>query len=309
MRIRLSTLLVLCLALVATGVVVYIVDRGRPADAPATTPAVLVGAGDIAECSTEGDEATAALIDTVVAEHPNAVVFTAGDNVYQTGLDEEFAQCYDPSWGRHKVRTRPAVGNHDFGERMGGGYARYFGEAGGPFDRYYYSYELGGWQIIVLNSECHRVGCSLDDSDGDQAEWLAAELAGSDARCTLAIWHHPRWSSGRYGNNSDYGVFWDLLYEASAEIVVNGHEHLYERLAPLSPDGDVDQARGIRQFTVGTGGGNLRGFQEDEILPASEARGTDHGVLKLTLFPDRYDWEFIPVEGATFTDSGSGTCR
>lgn len=315
MRMRLMALV----AFVSMGVAVVVaalvaISTLRPSlPAPAETlgepSAVLVGAGDIAECPTDGDEATAELLDAVVADHPDAVVFTSGDNAYPMGRHEDYADCYDPSWGRHKERTRPAVGNHDFGERMGAAYARYFGDAGGPFDRYYYSYDIGAWHVIVLNSECHRVGCDLDDPDGDQAEWLAADLADSDAECTLAIWHNARWSSGRYGNDPEYDTFWRLLHEAGAEIVVNGHDHLYERFAPLNPAGEVDEAAGIRQFIVGTGGGNLRGFREQDILPTSEARGSDHGVLKLTLEEDGYEWEFLPVEGARFTDSGSGTCH
>ena len=268
---------------------------------------VFVGAGDIAECPTQGDEQTAELIDEVVADHPDAVVFTTGDNAYDGGSLEEYEACYGPSWGRHKDRTHPAVGNHDFRQTKAAGYSEYWGDAAGPFDLYYYSYDLGDWHVVVLNSECHRVGCEFDSGDGDQVEWLEADLEASAARCTIAIWHHPRWSSGRYGTDEEYDTFWRVLYDHGAEIVLNGHEHLYERFEPLNPDGDVDEARGIHQFTVGTGGANLRRFHE--IERHSAARSSEHGILQLTLEGDGFDWEFVPVEGASFADSGSGSCH
>ena len=305
-------ILLLLIGLLTVTVLLVVNNRApQPATPPLTgdEPAVLVGAGDIAECGTEGDEATAALIDGVIAEHPDAVVFTSGDNAYDGGLPEEFDECYEPSWGRFKDRTRPAVGNHEFGARKAGGYSDYFGEAAGEFDEYYYSYELGGWHIVVLNSECHRVGCEPGSSDGEQAEWLEADLAASDASCTLAIWHHPRWSSGRYGINDEVAWFWEALYAEGAEVIINGHEHLYERFEPLNPAGDVDAQRGLLQITAGTGGGNLRDFDEQDILATSVARGLDWGVLQLTLQQDRYEWQFLPVKGASFTDSGSGTCH
>jgi len=274
---------------------------------PSSDARVFVGAGDIAECPTQADEATAALLDEIVAEHPDAAVYTTGDNAYQGGSYREYLTCYEPSWGRHKDRTRPAVGNHDFKPTKAEGYHEYWGEAGGPFDLYYYSYDLGGWHIVVLNSECHRVGCEFGSDDGEQVEWLEADLEASSARCTIAIWHAPRWSSGRYANDPEYDTFWRVLYDGGAEIVLNGHEHLYERFEPMSPDGGIDDARGIRQFTVGTGGGNLRGFQD--IQPTSAARGSEHGVLRLDLRSDGYDWRFVAVEGAELTDAGSANCH
>ena len=274
---------------------------------PTPVQGVLVGAGDIARCTDDGDEVTAALLDEVVAAHPEAVVFTTGDHAYPDGTYQEFLDCYDPSWGRHKDRTRPAVGNHDFGTTKAADYHRYWGDRAGEFDHYYYSYDVGDWHVVVLSAECHRVGCELDSQDGDQAEWLQGDLEASDAQCTIAIWHDPRWSSGRYGNNADLGTFWELLYDHDAEIVLNGHEHFYERFEPMNPDGRVDEARGIRQFIVGTGGGELREFEE--IQPTSAARGGDYGVLKLTLEDGRYSWEFLPAEGGAFVDSGTGTCH
>jgi hypothetical protein len=199
------------------------------------------------------------------------------------------------------------VGNHEFKQTKAEGYHRYWGERGGPFDLYYYSYDVGSWHIVVLNSECHRVGCTFDSDDGEQVEWLVGDLEASEADCTIAIWHHPRWSSGRYGNDPDTATLWEVLYDHDAEIVLNGHEHLYERFEPMAADGTLDPGRGIRQFTVGTGGGNLRGFED--IAQNSAARGSEHGVLKLTLGEGSYEWEFLAVEGATLSDAGSGACH
>ena len=201
---------------------------------------VLVGAGDIAECQTNGDEMTAALLDQVVEEYVAAAVFTTGDSAYPDGSYQEYVDCYDPTWGRHKDRTHPAVGNHDFKQTQAEGYHQYWGDRGGPFDLYYYSYDIGSWHVVVLNSECHRVGCEFGSEDGSQVEWLQTDLRASDADCTIAIWHNPRWSSGRYGSDPMYDTFWQVLYEHGAEIVLNGHEHLYERFEPMDPDGDPD---------------------------------------------------------------------
>lgn len=303
---QLVTTLGLVVLIAAVAVVLYVLLGTSPGTSSGSDPWVMVGAGDIAECPTQGDEDTAAILDAVVADHPDAVVFTTGDNAYPGGSLSEYDDCYGPSWGRHKQRTHPAVGNHDFKQTKAEGYHEYWGDAGGPFDLYYYSYDIGAWHVVVLNSECHRVGCEFGSEDGAQAEWLEADLAASDAPCTIAIWHHPRWSSGRYSNNAEYDTFWNVLYQHGAEIVLNGHEHLYERFEPMNPDGDPD-GLGIRQFTVGTGGGNLRGFQD--IKDHSVARGSEHGVLQLALYPNRYEWTFRGVAGGEFSDAGSGTCH
>jgi hypothetical protein len=302
----LITLMAAGLVLAVTAVLIRMArDEGPPP--PDAIGAVLVGAGDIAECGTEGDEATASLLDEVVEQHPDAVVFTTGDNAYPDGSYDEYVECYGPSWGRHKSRTRPAVGNHEFKQTKAEGYNRYWRAAGGEFDLYYYSYDVAEWHIVVLNSECHRVGCEFNSEDGDQVEWLEADLAASDAACTIAIWHHPRWSSGRYSNDADYDTFWEVLHDHGVEIVLNGHDHLYERFEPMNPDGELDTEAGITQFTVGTGGGNLRGFED--LKPHSAARASEHGVLKLTLHSGEYAWDFLPVEGGNFTDSGTATCH
>jgi hypothetical protein len=267
----------------------------------AASPAVLAGAGDIAGCNYDRDEETAKLLDNITG-----TVFTLGDNVYPDGTDSQFSDCYDPTWGRHKARTKPSPGNHDYHTLGASGYFNYFGAAAGETDKGYYSYDLGGWHIIVLNSECGEIdGC---DQDSLQGQWLQADLAANPSVCTLAYWHRPRFSSGRHGNSSSMQDFWELLYTAGADVVLNGHDHIYERFALQGPNGVADPARGIRQFVVGTGGASLYSFST--IQPNSEVRNNDsHGILKLTLYPTSYDWEFIPITGEPFTDSGSAACN
>jgi hypothetical protein len=266
-----------------------------------TDTTVLVGAGDIAGCGSQADLETALLLD-----HIGGTVFTLGDNVYPDGTDLEFSDCYDPTWGRHKARTRPAAGNHDYHTPGASGYFNYFGLAAGEVDKGYYSYNVGAWHIIVLNSQCAEVGGC--DSGSPQWQWLQADLAANPAACTLAYWHHPRFSSSsKHGSDVTYQDFWQLLYDAGADVVLNGHDHTYERFAPQDPTGNPDPGRGIREFVVGTGGGGLYTFDTPE--PNSEVRESNtHGVLKLTLHPTSYEWEFVPIAGQTFTDTGSASC-
>jgi acid phosphatase type 7 len=265
---------------------------------------VLVGAGDIARCddgvaASSQAELTARLIETIPG-----TVFTAGDNVYPDGAAEEFATCYDPTWGRFKDRTRPSAGNHDYHTDDGGPYYAYFGENAGPAGQGYYSYDLGAWHIVVLNS-------NLDGkTNQEQRAWLTEDLADSSAVCTLAIWHHPLFSSGEHGNDDYSWPLWQILYEAGADVVINGHDHTYERFAPQDMNGEADPERGIRQFVAGTGGAPLYDFDNYDPNGNSEVRdNSTFGVLKLTLRPDSYDWEFVPVEEGGFTDAGSGECH
>ncbi len=260
---------------------------------------VLVGTGDIASCGSNGDEATAALLDRIPG-----TVFTAGDNAYDDGTAVEFARCYEPSWGRHKARTRPAPGNHDYETAGAAGYFGYYGLNAGPPGRGYYSYDLGDWHIVSLNS-------NISMNAGSQQEvWLRADLATSSKQCTLAYWHHPRFSSGvMYGNHPSTQPLWQALYEAGAEVIISGHEHNYERFAPQTPRGAADPAKGIRQFVVGTGGESLYDDQHTPEPNSEVFEGTTYGVLKLTLGPDAYSWEFVPIAGKSFRDSGSGSCR
>jgi hypothetical protein len=262
---------------------------------PAADP-VLVGAGDIGDCGTGGDEATAAILDGI-----DGTVFTAGNNAYPSGTAVDFQKCYDPSWGRYKSRTRPAVGNHDWETQRLTGYLTYFGAAGqGPGGTSWYSYDVGTWHVIVLDSDCDKVGCGADTPQGT---WLTADLAASHATCTLAIFHHPRFSSGEHGNEPVLDAFWRPLYAAAVDVIVNGHDHDYERFAPQDPDGKLDTKRGIREFVVGTGGTTLRGFQK--TAANSEVRlSNSWGVLKFTLHDGSYDVEFIAA-GNDFRDRGT----
>lgn len=278
---------------------------GLPAMAtPVATPdegVVLVGAGDIASCYFDGDEATARLLDEI-----EGTVFTLGDNAYDNGTAEEFAQCYDPTWGRHLDRTRPVPGNHDYYTDDAQGYFDYFGPLAGEPGQGWYSYDLGQWHIVALNTNCDDVGGCGEDSA--QLAWLVDDLGAHPSRCTLAYMHHPLFSSAGHGDEADLDAIWETLYDAGVEVVLAGHDHTYERFAPMTPGGDPDPERGITQFVVGTGGGPLREF--GEIHPHSQARNSEaFGVLQLTLLPGGYEWEFVPVEGESFTDTGSATCH
>jgi hypothetical protein len=275
---------------------------GRPTPRPTHPPVTLVGAGDIAECDEGGAAATAALLAEI-----EGIVFTSGDNAYPDGSAEDYAECYHPTWGAERHRTRPVPGNHEYDTGSAEDYVRYFGAAAAaPLGETWFSFTAGAWLVVMLDSSCDEVGgCEADSAQG---RWLADQLAGTDRRCTLAVWHHPLFSSGMHGNQEGVKPLWDILHAAGAEVVVNGHDHDYERFAPQDPDGAPDPENGIRQFVVGTGGANLRPFEE--LVPNSEARdASTHGVLRLTLREGGYDWAFLPVDGGTFTDTGSGTCR
>ena len=259
---------------------------------------VLVGAGDIAECDAEGDEQTAALLDSIPG-----TVFTAGDNAYHDGATSEFNGCYSPSWGRFLSRTRPAPGNHDYKTSGAKPYFAYFGARAGAIGVGYYSYNLGAWHILSLNSELSM------KSGSAQERWLRADLAATKTKCTLAYWHSPRFSSGtEHGSDASTQPLWQALYDYGADVVIAGHEHNYERFAPQTPTGRADPDSGIREFVAGTGGADHYPFGPP--IANSEVRNGDTwGVLKLTLLPGSYRWEFIPVAGMTFTDSGSAHCH
>jgi calcineurin-like phosphoesterase family protein len=256
---------------------------------------ILVGAGDIGNCATTGAEATARLLD-----HISGTVFAAGDNAYMRGTRDEYQNCYEPTWGRHRSRTRPVPGNHEYMSAGAAPYYEYFGGNAGPIGDGYYSYAVGAWRVIALNSE-------IPSGPGSpQSQWLRGELSSGPA-CTAVIWHRPLFSSGLAGNNPDVRDLWRTLYELGADLVINGHDHTYERFAPQDPDGRLDQVRGIREFVVGTGGAPL--FEFPSVQPNSEARAAVWGVAVFTLFAGGYQWEFVPVEGESFRDSGSGACH
>ena len=269
----------------------------------ASEGSILVGAGDIAGCSSAGDEATAKLIDDM----PSAIVFTTGDNAYDSGTEAEFENCYGPTWGRHKARTYPSPGNHEYYTENASGYFDYYGAVAGDPSKGYYSYDVGDWHEVSLNSMCENVGgCG---AGAPMLTWLEKDLSANPTKCTLAYFHHPLFTSGSgHGNSTKMRATWEALYEADADVVVNGHEHVYERFAPQDPGGMADPARGIREFVVGTGGFLPYSFADTK--PNSQVRNADTlGVLKLTLNQSDYDWEFVPVAGKTFTDSGSDDCH
>ncbi|MGI8618758.1 MAG: metallophosphoesterase family protein [Gemmatimonadaceae bacterium] len=257
---------------------------------------VLVGAGDIASCNATGDEATAALLDRIPG-----TVFTAGDNVYPNGTADEFRACYGPTWGRHRARTFPVPGNHDYRSTGAAPYFAYFGERAGPRGKGFYSFELGEWLILMLNTNI-AVG-----AESEQAVWLRAQLAGRSGRCEIAIAHHPRFSSGPHGSERRMSAIWQILYEAGVELALAGHDHNYERFAPMNPAGTRDEQRGVRQFVVGTGG--FKPYRPRRGQPNSEVLAGATGVIKLSLGDGLYQWEFVPVARETFRDWGGGRCR
>ena len=258
----------------------------------ATRPtATLLAVGDVASCEVETDERVAEL----VARTPGTVALL-GDLAYDSGTAVEFAQCFMPAWGRILPRARAALGNHEYANgRSDASVARsILGLSAGGW----YSFELGAWHVVVLNSNCDEVGgCSAGSR---QWRWLRRDLERHQAaRCTLAFWHHPRFSSGLHGFDVRLAAFWSLLAARRADVVLSGHDHDYERFAPIS---------GIRSFVVGTGGRGVRPF--GTIDPRSVARQAEsYGVLRLTLRPRGYSWRFLTASGPAYADAGSATCR
>ncbi|UCD24487.1 MAG: metallophosphoesterase [Gemmatimonadota bacterium] len=277
--------------------------------------AILVGAGDIARCESNGDEITAALLDSIVAEATvPTVVFTVGDNAYERATDGKFRECYDPTWGRHKAITRPVPGNHDYKNGflwflLGGNASPYFdyfdafpGQAGDRGDGWYH-YQLADWDIYALNSNDGKTV----KRDSRQWEWLSRELRERQSTCSIAYLHHPRFSVSKHGDNAKMQDLWDLLTQNGIDIMIAGHDHNYQRFDPQDADGAPEES-GIRQFVVGTGGTYLV-LEEDETS-GQLARWTPdhHGVLKLTLYRERYEWEFIVEDGSVW-DAGSSSCQ
>jgi hypothetical protein len=268
-------------------------------DAAVTPPVeVLVGAGNITRCDGKNDEATGKLLDGIAG-----TVFTTGDNIRDSGSPSDFSTCYEPAWGRFKGRTRPSSGDYDYLTTGAAGYFGYFGVAAGDPLKGYYSYDLGEWHVVVLNSNLDMSATS------SQGQWLTADLAANTKQCTLGYWHYPRFSSNGTAVRAPIKPTWDALYAAGADVVLNAHSRLYERFAPQRPDGTTDTVNGIRQFTVGTGGQGIDQVNAANIRPNSEVRGFTYGVLRLSLGAGNYAWQFIPVAGQSFTDSGSGLCH
>ncbi|HEX8695643.1 MAG TPA: metallophosphoesterase [Longimicrobium sp.] len=264
-------------------------DRGA---GPRTS---VVAAGDIASCWWRADEATARLLDRI-----DGVVLAVGDLAYQNGTPQQFARCYGPTWGRHRDRTRPVPGNHEY-RTDGEGYWTYFGDRAGQRGKGWYSFEVDGWHVVALNSE------EPMEEGSEQLEWLRRDLRAHPTRCALAYMHHPAFSSGKHGAARRVQEVFRVLYDGGVDVLLSGHEHSYERFAPQAPGGRLDRRRGVRQFVVGTGGAPTYPFRE--LAPNSEAANyRTHGVLRLVFHGDGYEWEFVPVRGHSFTDRGRGTC-
>jgi Calcineurin-like phosphoesterase len=301
--------LVACLAAVhcgggnsATGPTPPTNPPGDPPGPPTTPPPpapsqIFVGAGDIAMCDAlEPARQTSQLLRTI-----GGTVFTLGDNAYFSGSAREYRDCYDPTWGSERGRTRPVPGNHEYdGASAGIPYFSYFGTQAGPAGLGYYSYDLGAWHIIALNSNLSPTESS------PQGVWLRNDLAANRAKCTLAYWHHPLFTSSQNGPQNFTRDFWRQLYAAGADVILGGHDHTYERFGLQDPDGRPDPTRGIREFVVGTGGATL--YQFPITAGNSQVRLRAFGLLKLTLDSESYDWQFIQVGGAV-GDSGTAQCH
>jgi len=296
---RLNTYCLLALSTFAIATAFACMDQSETgmqpseATAEAGAPAILLAVGDIAGCPEQyQDEVTAEM----VAELPGTIALL-GDVVYQDGARWEFRKCYDPSWGRVLSRSRPAPGNHEYRTDQAGPYYEYFGSLAGPSGKGYYTYKLGTWRIYSLNSERNIA---------EQTSWLTSQLAANPSKCILAYWHKPLYTSGRVPPTPEVRPLFDALYQAGAEVVLNGHQHNYERFAPQDADSNL-MPRGTREFVVGTGGAQL----EDFVTVAKNSKlryVAGHGVLRMNLSPGKYSWNFLPVPGAPPADSGYANC-
>lgn len=322
MRFRQRTFPFLILATISLGCPPRAKMTPPPADAPAEQVAVagatvFIGAGDIARCDGTGDEGTARLVDSVLKADSvagvNDAVFTVGDNAYPVGSPSDFANCFGPSWGdtakRIMKKIHPAPGNHEHKTPDAAPYYAYFGEkrAGSP-RKGYYSYDLGDWHVIVLNSEIVVNGVFPVEDRRAQEEWLRKDLAGSNKKCAIAYLHHPRFSSGWHGNEVLLQPLWQIMYDGNVDVVIHGHDHNYERFAPLTAAGVLDTLRGIVSFVVGTGGAELRGLAgTPQVHSLSRIQGY-YGVLKLTLGKEEYRHAFLTTDGRIW-DPGGGKCH
>jgi acid phosphatase type 7 len=267
-----------------------------------TATTTLVGAGDIASCNYSADSATARLLGRIPG-----TVYTLGDNAYPNGSRAQFANCYDPTWGRYKNRTKPTAGNHDYHTIGASPYFRYFGSRAGLPGAGFYSYKRGSWHIVALNSNCDQVGGCARLSP--QGRWLRDDLANHPARCTLAYFHHPLYASGTGSDTPKVEPLWRILYNRGADVILSGHAHRYERFRPINPDGDPDSVNGIRQFIVGTGGAPSLGQSGPNDPNMQRKKLGTPGVLRLNLGVGSYSWKFVHIAGETFTDWGSDQCH
>lgn len=288
---------------------------GSPTLSPTVAPGrgsggdpVIAAAGDIACSAGIPGETTCRHQATsdILVDGDYDWILALGDNVYEDGTLKEFRTYFNPTWGRVKRRILPVPGNHEYQTQQARGYFRYFGKAAGPRGKGYYSLDIGKWHVVGLNSNCGEVSCA---EGSEQHGWLRKDLAAHRNKCTLAFWHHPRWSSGTtHGGNDDVAPLVSALYEFGADVLLVGHEHNYERFSPQDPEGQKDTEKGIRQFVVGTGGKDHHLFGMP--VANSEVGSADtYGVLQLTLHPGSYGWRFIPEAGRTFTDSGRTDCH
>jgi 3',5'-cyclic AMP phosphodiesterase CpdA len=297
--------------LVATGLatassVPYRIAAPTPSPTPLTTatpdnvPDLVYAAGDLADCP----DALPVVVE--LARTVRGPILALGDIVHPGGTPGEYAKCFDPVWGDLKDRLRPVPGNHDYETLGAARYYAYFGAAAGDPTQGYYSFDVGWWHVVAINSICSAVGGCRAGSP--QMEWLMADLASNPSRCTLAYWHHPRYTSGNGASPRRTGYLWQVLYRHGVDVVLNGHDHHYERFAAMDPNGERDPERGIRQFVVGTGGANLTRREGD--APHSQLRTRDfHGLLELTLYRARYEWRFLAAPSGEVIDAGSGTCH
>lgn len=290
------------LAALAIGVALVIAPRigtervffpPRPLPIYAPTATVLLAVGDIGSCDNEADEGVARLVEQL----PGTVALL-GDIAYDHGSAVDFQECFDLAWRPLRARLRPAPGNHEYETPNVSGYFSYFGEAAGEPGEGWYSYDLGSWHVISLNSNCDEVdGCG---PGSPQLAWLVADLAAHPSNCAVAYWHHPRYSSGHHGSDSLMEPFWQALAEGGADLVLEGHDHDYERMAPVD---------GIRSFVVGTGGRSLYDWRGPPG-PFTELRDdSSYGLLAFELTDGAYRWQFVPIAGDSLGDVGSDTCH
>jgi hypothetical protein len=279
-----------------------------PGPARAADP-VIAAAGDIACGPAETGVFPCQQLATsglLLNMNPTAVL-ALGDNQYNSGSLADYNGFYNPSWGRLKSITHPVVGNHEYGSPNAAGYFDYYGKAAGPKPDGYYSFDVGEWHLVALNTNCDRVagGCGVGSP---QEQWLRSDLKAHPAKCTLAFGHAPLWATVTFEEPRLKPLF-QALYDNDAELLLTGHDHLYNRFDPSDPNQNVDIARGVQQFIVGTGGRDLSGLGPDN--PNSAVRDNDtFGVLKLTLHPSSYDWQFVPAGGGGgFTDAGTRACH
>ena len=271
-----------------------------PTVSPTATPVYFSGAGDVAICGQAGDDQTAALLRDQVG---SGLYFLAGDASNEDGTLYQYQNCFDPGWGQLMPDLRVVPGNHDYYSNPLENYWVHFDGVAGEPGKGWYSFEHGDWHIMMLNSNCGYVGCG---PSSEQIAWLREDLATNDTTCSLAIWHNPVFNSGPAGNAHWLYYFWEVLYEHGVDVVVNGHDHHYERIAKVNPLGQPDEEFGIRSFIVGTGGAGFYGIEQ--ILPISDVRITrQFGIIQFKLHPDGYEWQFINVDGEVL-DVGSDSC-